>query len=99
MSKDMAKFSDLVVIQDSYDTKEPGPYEVNIDFDDASKVWRANKVPVGMSKSVFSYVCGAPKKNGEPCKAPPYCWCSSYRKQHPSDMPREWGPCRTHIKK
>ncbi len=36
-------------------------YEVEIDFDEASKYWRNNKKHLG--NSVFIYVCGATKKS------------------------------------
>ena len=45
-----------------------GNYEVNIDFDEASREWNANK-----KKSVNGYMiycCGYIKKNGKPCKRP-----------------------------
>lgn len=41
-------------------------YKVEIDFDEASKVWRQNKIQVG--KSEFKYCCGVLKKNGKPCQ-------------------------------
>lgn len=57
---------------------EKSPYgNPIIDFDKASKLWRANKRKI--SRSMFEYCCGAVKKNGEFCKAPPYVWSASYR--------------------
>ena len=70
-------------------------YEVKIDFDEASLAWRANKVNVGMSKSMFKYCCGMPKKDGTPCKAPPYHWCRSLRPKGEKFI-RTWGPCKKH---
>jgi hypothetical protein len=73
-------------------------YVVNIDFDEASKAWRRNKVNVGMSKSQFRYVCGEPKSNGEPCKGTPFHWAASLRiKNKHSKYLRTWAPCRKHV--
>lgn len=68
-------------------------YKVEINFDEARKEWRKNKINV--SKSMFKYCCGLPKKNGEPCKAPPKHWS---RTQRPKNEPfiRTWGPCKHH---
>lgn len=43
-------------------------YSVEIDFDDASEAWRANKksLPNGM----FKYICGCPTKSGAKCMRP-----------------------------
>ena len=40
-------------------------YEVNIDFDDASEAWRANKKSIGNGNYV--YVCCAITKTGNVC--------------------------------
>ena len=40
-------------------------YDVNIDFDDASKCWRENKKHVGNGQ--FQYICGSTKTNGNLC--------------------------------
>ncbi len=63
-----------------------------IDFDEASRAWRANKKKVGNG---FQYCCGEPKKNGEPCKAPPKIWSD---KKAEFDFSRHdgWGPCTKH---
>ena len=37
----------------SYEQDENGLYEVNIDFDDASKAWRANKKSIGNGQYVY----------------------------------------------
>jgi hypothetical protein len=70
--------------------QEEPPFEVNIDFDEASKAWRQNKIRFGSS---FKYCCGHIKKNGKPCRAPPKCWSQQKRKR-----PRmlTWGKCRYH---
>lgn len=41
-------------------------YEVNIDFDEASRAWRANKKHIGNCH--YLYVCGTICKNGNPCQ-------------------------------
>jgi len=41
-------------------------YEVNIDFDEASREWRANKKHIGNCH--YLYVCGTICKNGNPCQ-------------------------------
>lgn len=33
----------------------PGPYEVNINFDEASEAWNANKVKLG--NGMYKYIC------------------------------------------
>lgn len=65
---------------------------MDIDFDEASSAWRANKVKKG---SGFAYCCGTIKKNGEPCKAPPNVWSKKFLE---FDFSRhdEWGPCTKH---
>jgi hypothetical protein len=40
-------------------------YEVNIDFDEASAAWRANKKPVG--NGTFKYICCGITKMGNKC--------------------------------
>lgn len=72
-----------------------------IDFDGASRAWRANKVrkaPLGLRGcSMFAYCCGATKANGEPCKAPPHIWKRSVRSALGLDKEgREWSPCKLH---
>ena len=52
-------------------------YEVNIDFDEASDLWRQNKKHVGQGH--FKYVCTVIKKDGSRCgnslnKDSDYCW-------------------------
>ena len=41
-------------------------FEVNIDFDEASQYWNANKKRTG--EGSYKYVCGKPLKNGNFCK-------------------------------
>jgi hypothetical protein len=41
-------------------------FEVNIDFDEASRYWNANKKRTG--DGTYKYVCGNPLKNGKFCK-------------------------------
>ena len=47
---------------------KPALYEVNIDFDEASEAWRANKKP--MLNGMFKYICGCPTKSGAKCMRP-----------------------------
>ena len=52
-------------------------YEVNIDFDEASTLWRQNKKQV--SPGQFKYICTIIKKDGAKCgnsltKDNQYCW-------------------------
>ena len=56
--------------------------EVNIDFDEASKAWHANKKSIGNSH--YKYICEINTKTGKQCgkvcyKCESYCW--SHRKQ------------------
>jgi hypothetical protein len=40
-------------------------YEVNIDFDEASAAWKANKKSIGNGS--YKYICVKPNKNGANC--------------------------------
>jgi hypothetical protein len=40
-------------------------YEVDIDFDDASACWRANKKK--LKNCCYAYICGSIMKNGKTC--------------------------------
>ena len=56
--------------------------EVNIDFDEASKSWHANKKSIGNSH--YKYICEISTKSGKQCgkvcyKCELFCW--SHRKQ------------------
>ncbi len=46
-------------------------YEVNIDFDEASKAWMANKTR--LSNCTYKYICGATTKKGTRCLNTPNC--------------------------
>jgi hypothetical protein len=53
------------------------PFEVNIDFDDASACWRQNKK--ALSNGMYKYVCPQLKKDGTKCgivcyKVGQFCW-------------------------
>jgi hypothetical protein len=55
-------------------------YEVNIDFDEASKAWYANKKR--MPNSMCRYICLGITKKGNACNRKPlihsdYCYCHS----------------------
>ena len=57
-------------------------YEVNIDFDEASRCWKQNKKPTG--NGCYKYVCSHLKKDGTVCgkgcyHSSEFCW--SHRKQ------------------
>jgi hypothetical protein len=58
--------------------------EVNIDFDDASHAWQANKRSKG--NGTYVYICKQICSNGNPCKNPVYVntkdLCNSYCKRH-----------------
>ena len=41
-------------------------YEINIDFDEASRLWNSNKKK--MKNGCYQYVCGKQLQNGEFCK-------------------------------
>jgi hypothetical protein len=41
-------------------------YEINIDFDQASKLWNSNKKK--LNNGCYEYVCGKELQNGEFCK-------------------------------
>lgn len=53
-------------------------YSVNIDFDEASNIWRSNKKHIGNGS--FKYICGAITKKNKQCSNKPmknslYCYC------------------------
>jgi len=64
-------------------------YEVNIDFDEASALWRQNKKHIGQGH--FNYICTAVKKDGKTCcktvnKNNDYCWVHrGYNKKEKED--------------
>lgn len=41
-------------------------YSVDIDFDEASKVWKSNKISIG--NGCYRYICCAKTLSGNPCK-------------------------------
>jgi len=51
-------------IMDTLETKSP-LYEVNIDFDEASRAWKANKKSIGNGS--YKYVCCGITKTGNKC--------------------------------
>ena len=63
---------------------------VNINFDEASKAWRQNKKK--LYTGAFEYICGYPKRNGEPCRAPP----KAFKKQFMEDFKYTWSYCTNH---
>ena len=70
--------------QTKYESEEkPALYEVNIDFDEASAAWKANKKSIG--NSMYKYICLKPNKNGVNCgkKCVPgsdYCFVHNKKK-------------------
>lgn len=63
--------------------------DVKIDFDEASRAWRLNKLQMQERKGVFVYCCGFIKPNGQPCQGPPGHW----NKRLPQ---RDWSRCKRH---
>ena len=52
--------------KDQLETNNKGAlYEVNIDFDEASTLWRHNKKAIG--EGHFKYICTVVKKDGIKC--------------------------------
>jgi hypothetical protein len=49
-------------------------YEVNIDFDEASTAWKANKKSTG--GGCYKYVCNHRNKNNKKCKRNPIPGCN-----------------------
>jgi hypothetical protein len=48
-------------------------YEVNIDFDDSSAAWKANKKSIGGGS--YKYICQHRNKNNKKCKRNPIPGC------------------------
>lgn len=48
-------------------------YEVNIDFDEASTAWKANKKSKG--NGTYRYVCQGKTKTGKNCSREPFPTC------------------------
>lgn len=81
-----------------------GSYDVNIDFDEASRQWLSNKCRNGAS---YSYICGAIKTNGKICRKKPSKMQKALRNNRRAGhfetsivkVPCEWGYCTHHEKK
>ena len=57
-------------------------YEVNIDFDEASRAWKANKKYVG--NGTYKYVCCSITKTGNNCNRKPienFDYCNIHMKK------------------
>jgi hypothetical protein len=57
-------------------------YEVNIDFDEASESWKANKKSIG--NGMYKYVCCKKWKNGKNCTSkclPGKNYCKTHLEQ------------------
>ena len=65
------------------DDRESSPYFVEIDFDEASRAWRANKKK--NKDGTFSYICGATRSNGKVCTKV-NCKNVQHAKQKMTDM-------------
>ena len=70
------------------------PYEVNIDFDEASDAWLQNKVK--NAQCVYSYICGHITKRGTRCMHKPlkandeiYCYIHSKQEGKPKRKKRK----------
>ena len=65
-------------VDDKYCKKQK--YEVNIDFNEASELWKANKKSIGNGS--YTYICLQKTKQGKTCKreALPSCdYCNMHR--------------------
>lgn len=49
-------------------------YDVNINFDEASTAWRANKKSKG--NGAYRYVCQGKTKTGKSCSREPFLGCN-----------------------
>ena len=73
----------IIMVEQEKSTSEEYPlpiYEVNIDFDEASAAWYANKKR--MPNSMCKYICLGITKKGNACNRKPlihsdYCYCHS----------------------
>jgi hypothetical protein len=57
-------------------------YTVDIDFDEASEAWRANKK--SMPNGMFKYICGCKTKSGSKCMRLPktdHKYCATHIKE------------------
>lgn len=66
----------------------------DIDFEEASCIWRQNKKELKYSPGAFEYVCGFIKENGKVCKAPP----KAFKKQFRKEFKYTWSFCVEHSK-
>ena len=56
----------LTIIDYQDELNIPEKYSVNIDFDDASQAWKANKKSIGNSS--YKYICQFKTSSGSSCK-------------------------------
>ena len=59
-------------------------YMVEIDFDEASTYWKANKKSIGNGQ--YKYICSKTTKSGNKCKRESIAGCD-YCKQHSNGTP------------
>lgn len=57
---------ELDEVEHSLKQNEMREYEVNIDFDEASRLWRQNKKSIG--NGCYKYVCGAVTRSNRQCR-------------------------------
>jgi hypothetical protein len=61
-------------------------YSVDIDFDEASEAWRANKK--SMPNGMFKYICGCKTKSGSKCMRLPktgHQFCATHIKEEKNE--------------
>jgi len=62
--------------------KNKPDYELNINFDEASNLWRSNKKCIG--NGTYKYICSKQTKSGNQCKREKMidsCFCKMHDKQ------------------
>jgi hypothetical protein len=65
LKSDSTLMNSVVTIMDTIKTSNAPLYEVNIDFDEASKAWKANKKSIGNGS--YKYMCCGITKTGNKC--------------------------------
>lgn len=53
-----------------HEYQHPNMIKCEIDFDEASEIWRNNKQTIG--NGTFKYICGHKRNDGGKCRNPPY---------------------------
>ena len=65
LKSDSTLMNNVVTNMDTIEPKDTPLYEVNIDFDEASKAWKANKKSIGNGS--YKYICCSITKTGNKC--------------------------------